>query len=169
MYQLLARLLPKPLGGGFTPLPSWLKPYFVKLPLAQQVSTYSKLVVGSDLSFVAPDELGCAESVSRMLNYLAPELGLAILTGTWTLDQALKSNPHFIPIQKLFARDGCIIIAVTGEGKGTGHVGILVGDRVYSNNSYTGKWDKHFTHDGFRNYFIQRGFPIKYYLPVKNK
>lgn len=170
MWTLLRGLLGYRLGAvGFTPLPAWLKPYFVKFPLARQIGIYAKLVVGTDLSFVAPDELGCAESVSRLINYLDPTLGLPIVTGTWTLDQAFKRSPHFIPIQQLYARDGCIIIAVTGEGKGAGHVGILSGGKVYSNNSYTGKWDGHYTHESFRSAFIKRGFPIKYYLPVKNK
>lgn len=170
MWSLLRKLFERKLGGsGFVPLPPLVKRILSVYPIHKQVSVYVKLVLGTDLSFVAPDELGCAESVTRIFNYLAPELQLPVVTGTWTLDQALKSNPHFIPIQRLSNCDGCIIIAVTGEGVGSGHVGIIVGDRVYSNNSFSGRWDKHFTHDGFRNYFIKRGFPIKYYLPVKNR
>lgn len=171
MYRLLARWLNRGrlAGSGFVPLPAYIKGILARFPLAKQIAIYARLVENTDLSFVAPDELGCAESVTRLINYLEPTLGLPVVTGTWTLDQALKRNTHFFPIQKMFVRDGCIIIAVTGEGIGNGHVGILVGDRVYSNNSNTGRWDKHFTHDGFRNYFIKRGFPIKYYLPVKNR
>ena len=156
-------------NNGFIPLPSGIKTFLSRFPLSKQISVYARLVKGVDLSFIAPDELGCAESVTRMLSFIAPQLGVPVITGTWTLDQHLKKNPKFLTIPRSMVKDGCIIIAVTGEGSGAGHVGIVVGSVVYSNNSYTGKWDAHISHEAFRWSYGKRGFPIKYYLPISNK
>lgn len=155
-------------GNRFFPMPFWLKRYLSRLSMPERIALYSQLCVGVDLSMIAPDELGCAESVSRLLNTLDEQT--PIVLGTWTLnDYILKNKNRFEILNK--AEDGCIVIAVTGTGNGkikNGHVGFYVKGRVLSNNSYTGKFDNHYPLEAFvARYYGVGGFTIRFYK-VKN-
>jgi hypothetical protein len=54
-------------------------------------------------------------------------------------------------------------MAVTGQGTGHGHVGIVVGTSVFSNNSKTGKWARHLSVLFFQDLYQKRGFVIHYF------
>lgn len=131
-------------------------------PASKQLCYVSYYYVGSDLSEIAPDELGCAESCTRLINAVFPGV-IKINTGTASVYRDLKTNSHWQEISK--PEDGCIIIAVTGEGnpKFHGHMGIVCGNIVYSNNSVRKIWDKHLSVQFFVGYFSNLGFPIRYY------
>lgn len=155
-------------GNKFFPMPYWLRVFLNRYPMSRRITIYSQLCKGVDLSMLAPDELGCAESVSRLLNILDDRT--PIVTGTWTLnDYILKNGSRFEILKK--AEDGCIVMAVTGTGNGilkNGHVGFYVKGRVLSNNSYTGEWDDHYSIEEFvARYHGLGGFIIRFYK-VKN-
>lgn len=129
--------------------------------------------VGMDVSpsDLAPDELGCAETLSNLIKMVRPEF--RIITGTWTLWDLLRKSPDFTLVES--PQSGDIIISPTGtSSKGSrapfpGHTGI-VGNRgkVYSNDSYDdGKLKQNFTLDGWRERYQERGgYPI-YYFRIK--
>jgi len=146
---------------GFYPLHPIARKALSFLPRGKQLAVYSKLMLGTDLSFLAPNELGCAESVSRIIESLFPGTLSKIEVSTTKLDAEFRSNKNFLPSD--MPQDGTIIMASTGEGKGNGHVGIVVGSLVYSNNSNKGVWDKHLSVWYFTQHFKKLGFPIKYY------
>ena len=115
----------------------------------------AKTHIGWDLSTQAPDELGCAESVSKVVQIVSPNFPTfastsemySWLTGYWTQ----VSSP---------AR-GDIIISPTGLGHGHGHVGIVGDNCIYSNNSYTGRWSKDYTLEKWRKYYST--FPVLFF------
>lgn len=157
-------------GSAFVPLPGWLKRSMDRLGYtpAQQISVYAVLALGTDLSRIADDEVGCAESMTRLARGVDPEL-VPIITGTWTLNEELRISPRFM--QTWRPGPNTLIIAVTGEGSGVfpGHVGWIGrnGKTVYSNNSIRGVWDDHFTVDTFLARYRDKGrFPVKFYQPI---
>ena len=115
----------------------------------------AKTHIGWDLSSQAPDELGCAESVSKIIQMSNPQFPTFLSTtemyswlmGNWTQ----VSSP---------AR-GDIIISPTGYGKSHGHVGILGDNYIYSNNSYTGRWSNNYTLQKWRKYYST--FPVLFF------
>ena len=161
LYRLTA---PKTLGAvGFYPLPAFLRQYFDRLTKIKQIAIYARLVENTSFWKRAPAELACAESVTSILNTL---FGFPIITGTYTLLEYLKKRADWIEITSPI--DGCIVLAATGTGKpgSVGHVGILSNGRVYSNNSYTGKWDKHYSLLTFKaKYQVELGIMVRYFIP----
>lgn len=126
---------------------------------------WSEQKVGFDASPLdrAPDELGCAESVSTGLREVYGDF--PIVTGTYTIWEKLREHPLFT-VQSRW-EPGDIILSPTGSSKSSipGHVGVIGhGGVVYSNNSNTGKWDTHFTVDSWIEYYQAKGgLPVFYY------
>lgn len=154
-------------ANSFVPLPEWLKSLMRTwgYSTGQMVLVYSKLALGTDFSQLTPDDVGCAESVTKLLRGVDKRL-VPIITGTASLNAELWKSPRFKEVG--VPRPGDIIISPTGRGNGrvpNGHVGIVGEDGViYSNNSHTGKWDKHLTLRGWYAHFGDRGgYPIYYY------
>jgi len=117
---------------------------------------------------LAPDEFGCAESVSLILNRA---IGFPTITGTYTLNQRLQSDRRFAPTNT--PRPGDIIISPTGMRLGpskinNGHVGIVGNNNsIMSNDSYTGKWMANYTIDTWRKRYQQDGkYPVFFYTLV---
>jgi hypothetical protein len=151
----------KDLGGmEFYPLKPWVRNVLAMFPVSKQIEYYALLLEGADLSFIAPDELGCAESCTRMLNSLFPG-SVKIKTGTSDMYAELITSDRWERIDE--PEDGCVIMAVTGQGTGHGHVGIVVGTSVFSNNSKTGKWARHLSVLFFQDLYQKRGFVIHYF------
>ena len=129
-----------------------------KNKLREAIYQNAKNHIGWDLSVQSSNELGCAESVSKIVQISVPNFPTflsttemyAWLMGHWTQ----VSNP---------AR-GDIIISPTGYGKGHGHTGIMGDGVIYSNNAYTGKFDRHLTIGKWKQ--LLPSFPI-YYFRVK--
>lgn len=117
--------------------------------------------IGIDVSpeDLASDELGCAESVTNILN---KTVGTPIILGTWTLNEHLKNSPEWELVTNPIAGD--VVISPTGAGgRGKiGHTGIVgLNNIIMSNNSWTGKWSTHYTIDTWRAKYST--FPVYYY------
>lgn len=113
----------------------------------------------------AADAYGCAETASTLLNLLDPTF--TIVTGTYTLDEALLRSANFVQVQ--LPLPGDLVIYPTGKG-GTkeipnGHVGV-VGERgeVWSNNSKNGLLDNHLTVSLMRKIFRDLGHYQEHYF-----
>lgn len=102
-----------------------------------------------------PIALGCAQAVSYVLRECGYPIPKGGISGTYSLYEWLRK--HFEEVGSI--EDGDILISITGTGNGTtrGHVGVVVGDMVYSNNSTTGKWDNHWTIPKWNEHYLQKG------------
>lgn len=142
-----------------TPTPAPEKP---KNPLF----LVAKSALGTDVSpkDLAPDELGCAESVCNVIRNVL--LDFPIITGTWTLWGTLRRDSRFTEEKE--PQEGDIVISPTATGNGTlknGHTGI-VGERgeIMSNDSNTGKFQVNYTIESWREKYQKGGgFPVKFY------
>jgi hypothetical protein len=137
----------------------------ITLPEENSLLAAAKAALGTDASpnDLAPDELGCAETVSTLIGQVLP--GFPVITGTWTLWQRLLSDDRFVLV--MTPEPGDIVISPTGTGNGrmSGHVGI-VGEygRIMSNDSRDGTFDQNYDLETWRQrYGINGGFPIHYY------
>lgn len=170
LLRLLHPLLkPETLGGLETPL---MSPAIVRAIKAwyapeKQLGIVAYILKGRDITTKAPNELGCAETVSRMIRVLHPEFGVYV--GTPEFRSALDASLFFTRIPSWNAKDGTIHMAETGTGLYKhGHVGVQWGVSVLSNNSFTGKVASHMTVDYFDEYYFQKGgFPRQYYKLIK--
>jgi hypothetical protein len=107
-------------------------------------------------SDLAPDELGCAETVTNLLKKVYPET--PILTGTWTLWDYLR-NPKNGYVEVREPSPETIIICATVPGKPfPGHVGIFQSDMlIASNDSRTGTFIKNFTYQTWMERYMTKG------------
>lgn len=123
--------------------------------------------LGKDIS-EKEDELGCAESVSKILAGMFP---FEKILSTNTLYHTLKKDKHFEQIVNI--EPWTIIISPTGLGNGAipyGHAGIL-GDneKIYSNNSKTSMWEQNYTlKEWIDRYRLKGGYPL-FFFKVVNK
>lgn len=170
LLQFLMRISDRETFGatGFYPIPRWLRGYLNRYTTLRQVAIYAQLVKGADMSFYAPNEYGCAESVTRMLTNLNPDL-TPIFVSTIKLTEYLEESDSFIELNyRPF--NGCIVMATTGTGNGrvsNGHVGIFVNGRVFSNNSNTGRWDDQWSLLAFKDYYQRKGgMKVRYFAPI---
>ncbi len=126
--------------------------------------------IGTDASpnDVAPDELGCAETVNDIVTKaLGYPAGGDVSTNR--MYQALLKNPKFIKVDQ--ALPGDIIISPTGYGNGglsNGHVGIFgENETIMSNDSSTGKFESNYTiKTWIARYRNKGGYPIVYFRAV---
>jgi len=111
-----------------------------------------------------PDELGCAETVTTILN---KAVGTPIITGTWTMYDYMNRNWH--PTERPKAGD--VLISPTGESKFgnkapfVGHTAI-VGERgvLLSNDSRTGKFMTNYTMESWKARYVKKGgYPMYFY------
>ena len=167
LYNLSVRLHGDELGGRWYPVPPMLRAALSRMSKRGQIVGYTKMFAGYDLTAYAPNALGCAEAVSRVICQVFPDFG--IYTGTAQLDAIFRIDTRF---RKLSAGEeiqpGDIIISPTGSGNGKvahGHTGIFVENkRIYSNDSATGKWIQNWTDLSWRAYFVGTGgFPVNIY------
>ena len=122
--------------------------------------------IGRDASpnDVAPDELGCAETVNAIHeNAFGYQIGGDV--STYRMYRALKRHPRFYEVETPLPGD--VIISPTGYGNGSmvGHVGIVGKDNIImSNSSATGTWEENYTIDEWiERYKNQGGLPVKFY------
>lgn len=127
----------------------------------KQLGFVALLLKGKDVTSVAPNDLGCAETVSRMIRVLHPDF--PVITGTSALRYELDACRYIA--KTTVTGNGTIHLAETGRGQYPhGHVGIEWNGLILSNNSLTGKVDSHMTVGAFEKYyFIDGRFPRKYY------
>lgn len=123
------------------------------------IHTAAVKYLGTDASprDLAPDALGCAESVSNVIRDVVPDF--PIITGTWTLWDRLKKDKRFRQVHT--PMPGTIIIAPTGTVRSNipGHVGIFgPGKEIYSSNSDTGIFEQNYTLESWNQYYGDAGY-----------
>ncbi len=116
-------------------------------------------VLGTDASphDVAPDELGCAETIYDILLTAFPfRVGFSFTVSTYTLYNALRSSKKYIKVD--MPLEGDIVISPTGYGSGglsNGHVGIKGElDKIMSNSSSTGKLEENYTMKTWKERYV---------------
>lgn len=120
----------------------------------------AKKLLGEHLTLnnEVPEDLGCAEAVSYILQNCGaknfPILGFA---GTADLLLWLQNSPQFVEI--FIYEPGAIIISATGTGTGIihGHCGVLGNNGAMSNNSANGLWQEKWTVEKWNAYFQDYG------------
>jgi len=159
-------------SDAFYPLPNWLKSYLSKYHLYERVGLYARLLDGVDMSVITPDEVGCVESMTRLLRNLDPSL-TDVLTYTPYFVNHMEGSKRFIEVEETVAKligIGVIVIAETGTGNNkvsNGHVGVLDGDRIWSNHSYGKDWSGYWSLLTFKNYYqLKGGMKVRYFLPI---
>lgn len=124
-------------------------------------------LIGMDASpqDVVPDEFGCAETLSKVIQKAFPDFHFPSLLSTREVYAYLMRSPSFEEVDEPMYGD--VILSVTGLGNGSvpnGHVGI-VGKHlspngslwVMSNDSRTGTWEANYSIEGWRRFFETRG------------
>lgn len=119
------------------------------------------------LDSTVPPDLGCAESVSYVLNgALVSGLPSGGFPGTAALHQFLASSPDFVQITEPIESD--IVISPTGTSLKNslhGHTGIVMENgNIASNDSNTGLFRENYTTATWSKYFNGiEGFPVFYF------
>ena len=132
------------------------------------IAAVSSLGTDASPNDIAPDELGCAETVNAVhRKAFGYEIGGGISTNL--VYKALISHPKFIGVDKPL--EGDVIISPTGYGNGklsNGHTGIMGKDGVImSNDSATGLFKENYTLQTWRGYYEARGgYPVKFFRRI---
>lgn len=145
---------------------------YFEVPISNRDRLYNRAVscIGIDASpnDLAPDELGCAETVNAIHR---KEFGFDIggSLSTYNMYQALKASKEFIKADQPMPGD--VVISPTGYGSGAlpnGHVGIVGKDgKIMSNDSYKGTFEENYTLTTWYNrYVVKGGYPMDYYRRV---
>lgn len=116
----------------------------------------------------APDEFGCADSVSKIILKTFPGV-IKGSVSTAELNQQLSSSKAFTKVSQF--KCGDIIMSPTGMGTGglsNGHVGIMGEDEtIMSNTSANGLWTSNYTISSWvARYRKLGGFPIFFYRKI---
>lgn len=136
----------------------------------QRIYESAKKFIGTDASphDIAPDELGCAESVTEILRNAG--FKMPVIISTIKLHQWFKSKTEWLEVDTPI--EGDIIISPTGmggkNGITNGHVGIVGAfSVVMSNASSTGTFEPNYTIKSWYNrYSIKGGYPVYYFRRV---
>lgn len=128
---------------------------------------------GRDLSRIAPDLLGCAESVSRLIQEALPEMNFPMFLSTTEMFNYFEQSPTFVPVSEEDIDFALIVISPT-DGNNVGHVGILGKKNapdgtkyILSNNSYTGMFTPDYSIASWKRFYAQRkGLPVLFYRIV---
>lgn len=111
---------------------------------------------------LAPDELGCAETVNAIhRKVFGFEIGGGLSTNK--LYKALESSSLWMRVDQPLSGDICISPSGYGNGNlSNGHVGIMTPDQgIMSNDSATGKFIENYTLSSWRaRYQGIGGYPV---------
>lgn len=126
--------------------------------------------VGRDASpnDLAPDELGCAESVNAIhKKVFGFEIGGGLSTNK--LYKALKNSRLFVQVDRPLPGD--VVISPTGYGNGNlsnGHVGIVSNDKmIMSNDSATGTFIENYSLESWKGRYVgQGGYPMLFFRRI---
>jgi len=134
----------------------------------KSLADHAEDFLGTDASpaDIAPDELGCAESVSMVIRKILPDF--KIETATWLMKDQLDADSRFKRVTE--AERDVIILSPTYSGNGTvvGHVGIFGGsERIMSNSSTSGTWEYNYTLQKWVDYYRGKGGLKIYYYKLK--
>lgn len=116
---------------------------------------------GQDLSKNAPNERGCAESLSRLINQIDP--GFPILISTAAMMPYLRKRYREVTVPE----PGDIAIFPTTNGV-TGHCGVWGKNHVMSNTSATGKFEANYSFPDWLAVAKRRGLPNYFFRMVEH-
>jgi len=117
----------------------------------------------------APDEYGCADSVSKVILSAFPNSIIGSVS-TKLLYEELSKSKQFVKVLEFQAGD--VIISPTGMGKtgkiANGHTGIVgENEEILSNSSATGTWENNYTMKSWVDRFrTAGGYPIFFFRKV---
>ncbi len=125
-----------------------------KIKFGDALCLVSEMGVGIDVSpnDVAPDELGCAESVTYLLSLLTT---FPTETFTGYLKDRLLAREWY-DIKGDTPKPGDIVLSPTpyAGSSNVGHVGIVGKNKtIYSNSSASGTWQQNYTIESWAKYF----------------
>jgi hypothetical protein len=150
-----------------------------QIKLNQELLYYTALYfLGRDASpsDLAPDELGCADSVSAILfRAFGHKCGINYTISTSQMYYQLLSSDKWMMVGT--PQRGDIIISPTGMGDGrimngrritNGHVGIVGdGELIYSNSSANGIFEQNYTVQTWKDrYTTNGGYPVFYFRKI---
>lgn len=125
--------------------------------------------LGTDASphDIAPDEYGCAETVTTILQ--KADVEIPIFVSTYQLYQYLQTSRDFIRVDHPLPGD--IIISPTGYGNGAlpnGHTGIVdENGKIMSNSSADGIFTKNYSLEGWNDrYAVRGGYPVVFFRKI---
>lgn len=133
----------------------------------QRIYVTAKASLGTDPSYLdlAPDELGCAETVSNVINRAG--FAIPIFLSTTDLYKHLRDSPNWAPVGTPLAGD--VVVSPTGYGGANGithgHTGIVMDNAsIASNNSIGpsfGRFTENYTYGSWKNRYAYAGhFPV---------
>lgn len=139
-------------------------------PKGQKIYETALQCIGIDASpnDLAPDELGCAETVTTILNKAG--IQMPVILSTAELFKYLSAGIQWLEVPKPLPGD--VIISPTGMGGKNGithgHTGIMGLDgKIMSNNSYTGTFEKNYTIQSWKaRYQNLGGYPVHIFRKV---
>lgn len=151
----------------------WFKGKNYMLPNRELIYTAALNACGTDASpeDVAPDELACAESATRIINIPFPDIQWTNRIATADVIKDMLGGKSFYEVQTPARGDVVISASAMVAGVWTvGHMGI-VGERgrIMSNNSFMvngerGIWDENYTLESWHRYFVLRkGLRMRYF------
>jgi hypothetical protein len=179
----VARIITWMNGGKKGPMPEVPKEIVNNIPPApveppkpveptnrEKLFKAAKASLGKDISpgDLVNDEVGCAESVSKVIQLVYPDF--PTILGTAALNTKLQNDKRFQQTDKP-AQPGFIIVSPTGSGLARiahGHTGIFgEKDRIMSNTSATGKWTDNYSLAAWISYFRTKGgLKVHYFEPL---
>lgn len=155
-----------PISGYFGPLSRAVANKMIADNARSMVYDAAISCLGTDASpnDIAPDEYGCAETVSDVL--IKSGVDMPVFVSTYQLYQFLSSSPTFIAMDQYLPGD--VIISPTGMGNGTlpnGHTGIVGNmDVIMSNDSSTGLFNQNYSIESWKNrYQKMGGYPVFFF------
>ena len=135
----------------------------LELPFSERLYQLAVNTVGKDASpaDLASDEVGCAESVSTLINHLDDDF--PIVTGTYSLHDLLKKT-GWVKVSSPLPGDIISSPTGTGNGKIPGHVGICgPNGLIYSNSSVDKVWKQNYNTKTWTDRYVKiGGFGITY-------
>ncbi len=143
----------------------------ILMPRKQHLYDTAVSLIGLDASpnDLAPDEYGCAESVSDVIRTAFPLINFPTLLSTRMLCARLETSADFEEMAEPLYGD--IIISVTGSGNGSvlnGHTGVVGHHGIMSNSSQTGTWEQNYTLDAWnRHYALKGGMRTRFFRIVE--
>lgn len=133
---------------------------------SQKILETAQSFIGRDASpdDLAPDELGCAETVSDIL--FDAGCDIPSIVSTQILCYFLETSKSWTEVATPLGGD--VIISPTGSSPSKiithGHTGIVLGDGVIgSNDSATGEFLTHWTIDMWRAHWGAEQYPVRFF------
>src|SRR5438128_8508060 len=165
MYETLARL-----KEVLTFIGSFIPGQRMEPRLILYNSALASLGTDASPNDLAPDEVGCAETIDTIYNKTFAHFiarGKTPTLSTNLLYKALRDSLEFAQVD--VSLEGDIVISPTGYGTNRamphGHVGIVGKNAtIMSNDSRTGTFEQNFTLPGWiRYYHLKGGYPVAFF------